>query len=214
MTPLEIELFFKRFEDSDPDPQTELASTNAYTLLVAVALSAQATDKSVNKATEPLFEFIKTPQDMLDYGEEALREAIKTIGLFRTKAKNIIALSARLVTHYNGTVPQTREELVTLPGVGRKTANVVLNAAFGHPTLAVDTHIFRLAHRTGLSSAKTTDGVEQDLLRVIPDTYKRRAHYWLVLHGRYICKARKPLCHECPVNDLCAYGKAQGFGTS
>ena len=184
---------------------TELQSVNDYTLLVAVVLSAQATDAGVNKATRALFKIADTPQKMLDLGEEKVRDYIKTIGLYRNKAKNVIALSQMLVDEFGGTVPKTREELVRLPGVGRKTANVVLNSAFGQPTLAVDTHIFRLGNRLGLAPGKTPDEVEQGLMRIVPPEYLRHAHHWLILHGRYVCKARRPDCPACVVADLCRY---------
>lgn len=205
MTPQSITTLFERFEAANPAPQSELSYTNTYTLLVAVVLSAQATDKGVNKATQALFEKVATPQDMLDLGEGALMEHIKTIGLYPTKGRNIMALSRLLVTHFGGEVPSTREALMTLPGVGRKTANVVLSVAFGQDALAVDTHIYRLARRLGLSRATTPEGVEQDLLKVIPKRFLREAHHWLILHGRYICVARKPKCADCLVRNLCPY---------
>ena len=197
--------FFRRLAEENPSPTTELESTNPYQLLVAVVLSAQATDASVNIATKPLFERIKTPQQMVDLGEERLREAIKTIGLFNTKAKNVIALSQALIDKHGGQVPRTREELQALPGVGRKTANVVLNTAFGEETFAVDTHVFRVCNRTGLASGKTVDEVEARLDRIVPQPFRRDAHHWLILHGRYTCKARLPECWRCPVIDLCRY---------
>jgi len=198
-----IEALFERFEAAEPAPATELEFKNAYTLLVAVALSAQATDKSVNKATEPLFAKVDTPQAMLDLGEEALTEAIKTIGLYRTKAKNVIALSRILVERYGGEVPLDRQALQALPGVGRKTASVVLNELGVEPAIAVDTHVYRVSHRLKLSTAPTPEGVEQDLMRVVPERWRTRAHHWLILHGRYICVARRPKCEICPVADLC-----------
>jgi endonuclease III len=197
--------FFRRLAENNPSPTTELKSDNAYQLLVAVVLSAQATDASVNIATRPLFEHIKNPRQMVDFGEDALRQAIKTIGLFNTKAKNVIALSQALIDRYGGKVPRTREELQSLPGVGRKTANVVLNTAFGEETFAVDTHVFRVCNRTGLAPGKTVDQVEAKLEKIVPQPFRRDAHHWLILHGRYICKARLPECWRCPVIDLCCY---------
>jgi endonuclease-3 len=200
-----IEEFFHRLEARDPDPRGELDYINPYTLLVAVVLSAQATDVGVNKATGPLFKVADTPQKMLALGEARVRDYIKTIGLFNTKAKNVIALSRLLIDRHDGAVPDDREALEQLPGVGRKTANVVLNIAFGKPTIAVDTHIFRVGNRTGLAPGKTVLIVEQKLEKTVPAKYRLHAHHWLILHGRYICKARKPDCPACPVNDLCAY---------
>jgi endonuclease-3 len=197
--------FFRRLAEANPSPTTELESTNPYQLLVAVVLSAQATDASVNIATRPLFEKIKTPKQMIALGEERLRDAIKTIGLFNTKAKNVIALSHALIDDHGGEVPRTREELQALPGVGRKTANVVLNTAFGQETFAVDTHVFRVCNRTGLAQGKTVDEVEAKLEKIVPQPFRRDAHHWLILHGRYICKARLPECWRCPVIDLCRY---------
>lgn len=188
-----------------PDPQGELEYVNVYTLLVAVVLSAQATDAGVNKATRALFKAADTPQKMLALGEEKVRTMIKTIGLYRNKAKNVILLSRKLIDEFDGEVPEDRAALETLPGVGRKTANVVLNVYFNHPTMAVDTHVFRLANRIGLSSGKTPLAVEEDLLRVIPDAFGVPAHHWLILHGRYVCKARKPDCPECVIRDLCKF---------
>jgi endonuclease-3 len=188
-----------------PNPRGELDYINPYTLLVAVVLSAQATDVSVNKATEPLFEVADTPRKVLALGEARLREYIRTIGLYNTKAKNIIRLSEILLREHGGRVPQERAALQALPGVGRKTANVVLNVAFGQPTIAVDTHIFRLGNRSGLAPGKTPDAVERALERRVPAQYKLHAHHWLILHGRYVCKARKPDCLACVVRDLCAY---------
>jgi endonuclease-3 len=188
-----------------PSPRTELEYTNPFTLLVAVALSAQATDVGVNKATRALFARADTPEKMLALGEENLREAIKTIGLYRNKAKNVIALSRALIENYGGAAPQTREALESLPGVGRKTANVVLNVAFGQPTIAVDTHIFRVANRTGLAPGKTPLDVERGLERIAPPEYLLNVHHWLILHGRYVCKARKPECWRCPIADLCLF---------
>ena len=197
--------FYRRLAETDPSPETELEYVNAYTLLVAVALSAQATDVGVNKATRALFAKVTTPQAMLDLGEEALRDHIKTIGLFNTKAKNVIAAARILVDEHGGEVPRERAMLETLPGVGRKTANVVLNVAFGEPTIAVDTHIFRVGNRTGLARGKTPLEVELKLEKVTPGPFLSHAHHWLILHGRYICKARTPECWRCPVIDLCAY---------
>jgi endonuclease III len=204
-TRIEIEEFFSRFQARDPDPRSELQCKNPFTLLVAVVLSAQATDKSVNKATEPLFLHVDSPQAMLALGETRLAEAIKTIGLYRTKAKNVIALSKTLVGEHGGQVPQNREALEALPGVGRKTANVVLNVAFGEPTIAVDTHIFRVANRTGVAPGKDPRAVEGKLNKIVPDKFKLHAHHWLILHGRYVCVARKPKCPECIVRDLCRF---------
>jgi endonuclease III len=197
--------FFRRLAEANPSPTTELESANPYQLLVAVVLSAQATDASVNMATRPLFARIHTPKQMLALGEESLREAIKTIGLFNTKAKNVIALSEALIRDHGGEVPRTREELQALPGVGRKTANVVLNTAFGEETFAVDTHVFRVSNRTGLAPGKTVDEVEAKLDKIVPQPFRRDAHHWLILHGRYTCKARLPECWRCPVIDLCRY---------
>jgi len=200
----EIEEFFSRFAARNSNPRSELDYRNPYTLLVAVVLSAQATDKGVNKATAQLFKSVGSPEAMLKFGETRLRETIRTIGLYRTKAKNVIALSKALVEH-GGKVPQDREQLQALPGVGRKTANVVLNVAFGEPTIAVDTHIFRVANRTYLAPGKNPRQVEDRLEAVVPDKFKLRAHHWLILHGRYVCVARKPKCPECIVADLCRY---------
>ncbi|HEV8406516.1 MAG TPA: endonuclease III [Sphingomicrobium sp.] len=201
----EVLEFFRRLAEANPSPTTELDYVNPYTLLVAVVLSAQATDASVNIATRPLFRNIRTPKQMVDLGEERVRKAIKTIGLFNTKAKNVIALSQALIDEFGGEVPRTREELQTLPGVGRKTANVVLNTAFGEETFAVDTHVFRVCNRTGLAPGKTPEEVEAKLERIVPQPFRRDAHHWLILHGRYICKARLPECWRCPVSDLCRY---------
>ena len=200
-----IEEFFRRLEERDPDPRGELDYINPYTLLVAVVLSAQATDVGVNKATGPLFKVADTPEKMLALGEARVRDYIKTIGLFNTKAKNVIALSRMLIDEHGSEVPPDRNALEKLPGVGRKTANVVLNIAFGVPTIAVDTHLFRVGNRTGLAPGKTVLAVEQKLEKAVPAKYKLHAHHWLILHGRYICKARKPDCPACPVYDLCAY---------
>ncbi len=198
-----METIFQRLKKAHPEAKTELDYTNPYTLLVAVVLSAQATDVSVNKATKDLFAVVDTPQKMLALGEAALKQKIKTIGLFNAKAKNIIALSQKLCTDFAGQVPHTREELVQLPGVGRKTANVVLNEAFGQPTIAVDTHIFRVARRLNLSKGATPEAVEEDLEKIIPTPLKKEAHIQLILHGRYVCKARKPLCGQCVLADVC-----------
>jgi endonuclease III len=197
--------FYRRLAETDPAPETELQWTNPYTLLVAVALSAQATDVGVNKATRRLFEAVDTPAKMLELGEAGLKEHIKTIGLFNTKAKNVIAAARLLVDQHDGIVPEDRAALEALPGVGRKTANVVLNVAFGHETIAVDTHIFRVANRTGLAPGKDVRVVEDRLVKVTPPIFRAHAHHWLILHGRYICIARKPACWRCPVPDLCAY---------
>lgn len=197
--------FFSRLAEANPSPTTELDYLNPYTLLVAVVLSAQATDASVNIATRPLFERIRSPRQMVDFGEERLRDAIKTIGLFNTKAKNVIALSQALIDRHRGQVPRTREELEALPGVGRKTANVVLNTAFGEETFAVDTHVYRVCNRTGLARGKTVEKVEAKLEKIVPQPFRRDAHHWLILHGRYTCKARLPECWRCPVCDLCPY---------
>lgn len=199
------EQFFARLAAKTPHPEGELKYTNTYTLLVAVVLSAQATDIGVNKATARLFERVSTPQDMLDLGLAALKSHIKTIGLYNAKAENVMALSRLLIERHGGEVPQTMAELVALPGVGRKTANVVLNMAFGQPTLAVDTHVFRVSNRTGLARGKTVDEIERKLLKKIPPQYLHHAHHWLILHGRYTCKARNPDCASCCVRDLCAY---------
>jgi endonuclease-3 len=201
----DAEEFFARLKKIDPEPKTELQYVNPYTLLVAVALSAQATDKSVNKATAPLFKSVTRPEQMAALGEEKLAEAIKTIGLYRGKAKNVIALSKILIEQHGGKVPKDRAALEALPGVGRKTANVVLNVAFGEPTIAVDTHIFRVSNRTGLAPGKNVLEVELGLEKIVPDHYKSHAHHWLILHGRYTCVARKPLCPTCVVRDLCRF---------
>jgi endonuclease-3 len=204
-SPDQIVEIFARFAANDPDPRSELQYKNPYTLLVAVVLSAQATDKGVNKATATLFEKADTPEKMLALGEETLREAIKTIGLYRTKAKNVIALSKALIEQHGGEVPKEREQLEALPGVGRKTANVVLNVAFLKPTIAVDTHIFRVANRTGIAAGKNPREVEDGLEKIVPKKYKLHAHHWLILHGRYVCVARKPRCPDCLIADLCRY---------
>ncbi len=205
MKKADIAEFFRRLQDRDPEPKGELDYTNPYTLLVAVALSAQATDVGVNKATGALFEVVSTPGDMLALGEARLKDYIRTIGLFNTKAKNIIRAAQMLVDDFDATVPENRADLEKLPGVGRKTANVVLNIAFGQPTIAVDTHLFRVGNRTGMAPGKTPLAVEKKLEKVIPAEYTRHAHHWLILHGRYICKARRPSCPTCPVVDLCQY---------
>jgi endonuclease-3 len=197
--------FFRRLAEANPSPTTELEYRDPYTLLVAVVLSAQATDASVNVATRPLFERVKTPQQMLELGGDALREAIKTIGLFNTKARNVVALSQALLEQHGGDVPRTREALQALPGVGRKTANVVLNTAWGEETFAVDTHVFRVCNRTSLAAGKTVEEVEARLEKIVPQPFRRDAHHWLILHGRYTCKARLPECWRCPVIDLCRY---------
>ncbi|MDF1608387.1 endonuclease III [Hoeflea sp. YIM 152468] len=199
----EIHEIFRRFSIQRPEPEGELDHVNPFTLVVAVALSAQATDVGVNKATRALFEIADTPEKMLALGEDKVRDHIKTIGLYRNKAKNVIALSQRLVDEYGGEVPQSREELMTLPGVGRKTANVVMSMAFGIPTLAVDTHVLRIGNRLRIAPGKTPDEVEAAFLRIIPDEYLFHAHHWLILHGRYCCKARKPECERCVIADIC-----------
>ena len=197
--------FYSRLAEANPAPTTELEYTNPYTLLVAVALSAQATDVSVNLATRDLFKQVQSPEQMVALGEDALREQIKTIGLFNTKAKNVIALSEALIRDHGSEVPRTREELEKLPGVGRKTANVVLNTAFGEETFAVDTHIFRVGNRTGLAPGKNPLEVELKLLDAVPERYRLHAHHWLILHGRYTCVARRPLCEKCVIADLCRW---------
>jgi endonuclease-3 len=196
---------YERFARVNPAPATELKYTTPFELLVAVVLSAQATDVSVNKATAELFKAAKTPKAMLELGEAGLKKHIKTIGLFNSKARNLIKTCRALVTEHGGVVPSEREALEALPGVGRKTANVILNSAFGQPTIAVDTHIFRVANRIGLARGDTVRAVEDELVRVTPDEFKRRAHHWLILHGRYVCKARKPNCPDCLIADLCEY---------
>jgi endonuclease-3 len=204
-TTAEIEEAFRRFQAADPEPEGELEHINPFTLLVAVVLSAQATDAGVNKATPALFAAADTPAKMVALGEARVQELIKTIGLYRTKAKNVVALSKKLIEEHGGEVPRTREALEALPGVGRKTANVVLNIAFGEPTIAVDTHIFRVGNRTGLATGKTPFEVESKLEAVVPAQYKRHAHHWLILHGRYICVARRPQCEKCLIADLCKW---------
>jgi len=196
---------FTRLRGENPHPTTELKYGNAFQLLVAVVLSAQSTDVGVNKATEALFKKVKTPQAMLKLGEEGLKQHIKTIGLYNNKAKNIIAASRILVDQHQGAVPQQREALEALPGVGRKTANVVLNTAFGQPTIAVDTHIFRVCNRTGIAAGKNVSEVERKLVKLVPEEFRKDAHHWLILHGRYTCIARKPRCGSCIIEDLCEY---------
>jgi endonuclease-3 len=205
LSAVETAEIFARFQAANPEPKGELESVNPFTLLVAVVLSAQATDAGVNKATRRLFQVADTPERMASLGEEKLRDYIKTIGLYRNKAKNVIALSQRLVAEHDGEVPRDRAALESLPGVGRKTANVVMNVAFGEPTMAVDTHVFRVAHRIGLSRGKTPLAVEEDLVRVVPKEHGVHAHHWLILHGRYVCKARKPECGRCIIRDLCRF---------
>jgi endonuclease-3 len=205
LKPDQIKEVYRRFAAANPAPKGELKSLNSFTLLVAVVLSAQATDASVNRATGPLFAAADTPAKMLALGEERLREYIKTIGLYRAKARNVIALSRALVEKHNGRVPHDRAALEDLPGVGRKTANVVLNAAFGEPVIAVDTHIFRVGNRTGMAPGKTPHEVEMKLEKAVPAEYKLHAHHWLILHGRYVCKARKPECPRCLIRDLCLF---------
>ena len=205
LKPDEVEEIFRRFHAANPEPRGELHYVNPYTLLVAVVLSAQATDEGVNKATKPLFAIADTPEKMVALGEDTVRDAIKTIGLFRGKARNVILLSRQLIAQHGGEVPDSREALEALPGVGRKTANVVLNIAFGHPTIAVDTHLFRVGNRTGLAPGKTPLEVELKLLKVVPKPYGRHAHHWLILHGRYVCKARKPECWRCLISDICRF---------
>jgi len=202
-----METVFDILAARQPDPRTELHFKNPFTLLVAVVLSAQATDVGVNKATGPLFAVADTPEKMVALGEERIRDYVKTIGLFNTKAKNVFALSQLLIDHHNSTVPEDGRALEALPGVGRKTANVVLNEAFGHPTIAVDTHIFRVGNRTGMAPGKDPDAVEKELNRRVPDRFKLGAHHWLILHGRYVCKARKPDCSVCSIADYCLYAQ-------
>ncbi len=205
MKKADVDGFFRRLETVNPEPECELDYVNPYTLLVAVVLSAQATDVGVNKATKALFAVADTPAKMVELGEAKLRELIKTIGLFNAKAKNVIALSEKLIAEHAGQVPRDRAALEALAGVGRKSANVVLNVAFGEPTIAVDTHVFRVSNRTGLAPGKTPLEVEKRLLEVVPEKWTRRAHHWLILHGRYVCLARKPKCPECVVRELCAF---------
>jgi endonuclease-3 len=205
MKKADIPLFFERLSAADPTPQTELVFTNTFTLLVAVVLSAQATDKGVNKATEALFRKADSPEKMAALGEARIRDYIKTIGLYRNKAKNVYALSVMLRDQFDATVPRDRETLMSLPGVGRKTANVVMNEAFGEATFAVDTHVFRLGNRTGLAPGKTVLDVEKKLEKRVPEPYRLHAHHWLILHGRYVCVARTPKCGACSVRDLCRF---------
>jgi endonuclease-3 len=205
LKPFEIEEVFRRFRKAKPSPTTELEYINPYTLLIAVVLSAQSTDAGVNKATRALFKSADTPQKMLKLGEARLQKAISTIGLYRTKAKNIIALSKKLLEEFKGKVPDTHEALESLPGVGRKTANVILNTIYKRPTMAVDTHVFRVANRTGLAKSLNVREVEDELLRVIPKNYLVNAHHWLILHGRYVCTARRPDCPHCLIRDICLY---------
>ena len=211
MKKADIDEFYRRLAERNPEPTSELRWNNPYTLLVAVVLSAQATDVGVNKATGPLFKAADNPKKMVALGEARLKDFIKTIGLFNTKARNVLRLSQILIDEHRGQVPRDREKLEALPGVGRKTANVVLNVAFGEPTIAVDTHIFRVSNRTGLAPGKTPLEVEKGLLKRTPDKWKAHAHHWLILHGRYVCKARKPLCVECRANEICRY-KAKEIG--
>jgi endonuclease-3 len=206
MKKADIQEFFRRFQAINPEPKGELNYVNPYTLLVAVVLSAQATDVGVNKATANLFKVADTPEKMVKLGLDGLKSYIKTIGLYNAKAANVIALSEILIRDHGSEVPRTREELIKLPGVGRKTANVVLNIAFGEPTIAVDTHVFRVCNRTELAPGKTVEEVEAKLSKVVPKEFRQHAHHWLILHGRYICKARRPECEICPVNDLCPIG--------
>ena len=210
MTKTQIKEIFDRFAALNPNPKGELKYVNSYTLLVAVVLSAQATDVGVNKATRALFAKADTPEKMIALGEHSVRDFIRTIGLYKNKAKNVVALSQKLIENFDGEVPRTREQLETLPGVGRKTANVVLNIAFGEPTIAVDTHLFRVGNRTGLAPGKTPLEVEKGFEKKVPATHKRDAHHWLILHGRYVCKARKPECPICPIRDLCRYPEKIG----
>jgi endonuclease-3 len=205
LTDDEVAEIFRRFRRIEPEPKGELESVNTFTFLVAVVLSAQATDSGVNRATRALFRTADTPEKMVALGEGRLRDMIKTIGLYRNKARNVIALSQALIDRHDGKVPDSREALEALPGVGRKTANVVLNAAFGQSTIAVDTHLFRVGNRTGLAPGKTPLEVEQKLLKTIPQQFQRHAHHWLILHGRYVCKARRPECWRCPIADICRF---------
>lgn len=205
LTRAQAAALYARLAEARPEPKTELAYTNPFTLLVAVALSAQATDKGVNRATGPLFQIADTPEKMLALGEDGLADYIKTIGLWRNKAKNVIALSRQLIERHGGEMPHDRAALEALPGVGRKTANVVLAEAFGEATIAVDTHVFRVANRTGLAAGKTPEAVERQLLKITPHEYLHGAHHWLILHGRYVCVARTPKCLVCPVKDICLY---------
>lgn len=211
MSAAERHEFFRRLQDINPHPQSDLEYATPFELLVAVILSAQATDKSVNLATEKLYPVANTPQALLKLGEAGLTPYIQSIGLYRTKAKNVIAMCAQLLERHHGHVPETREALEALPGVGRKTANVVLNVAFGHPTMAVDTHIFRISNRMGLAPGKDVVAVEQRLLKNVPEEFMQHAHHWLILHGRYTCIARKPKCGACPVYDLCKFPERHGY---
>ncbi|MDH5188785.1 MAG: endonuclease III [Rhodospirillaceae bacterium] len=205
MKKADIEKFFSRLREIEPHPKSDLNWTNPFTLLVAVVLSAQSTDVGVNKATKKLFKKIDSPEKMIKLGEAGLKQHIKTIGLYNTKAKNVIKLSQMLVNEHDGQVPRSREDLQKLPGVGRKTANVVLNVCWGEPTMAVDTHIFRVSNRTGLAPGKNVVEVENKLLKNVPDEFMVHAHHWLILHGRYTCKARKPMCVECTLRDICSF---------
>lgn len=205
LTPDSIARIFERFRAANPKPETELLAPNDFTLLVSVVLSAQATDKSVNKATAPLYQVADSPEKILELGEEGLIGYIKSIGLFRSKARHVMELSQMLVDEFGGRIPRTREELQKLPGVGRKTANVILNVVYGQPTMPVDTHLLRISPRMGLSNGTTPEAVEQDLVRAIPAEYMQHAHHWLILHGRYICTARNPRCGDCPIADLCMH---------
>ncbi|MBF0354651.1 MAG: endonuclease III [Alphaproteobacteria bacterium] len=205
MTPKKVRELYSRLQAQDPAPKSELDFVNPYTLLVAVVLSAQATDKGVNKATAPLFKKVTTPAQMLKLGLDGLKEYVKSIGLYNAKSANIIELSRLLIERHGGEVPRDREALQALPGVGRKTANVVLNVAFGEPTMAVDTHVFRVANRTGLATGKTPEAVEAGLMKITPPEFMDHAHHWLILHGRYICKARHPRCGDCLIRDLCGF---------
>ncbi len=205
MTPAEVAEAFRRFAEADPEPRTELRYATPFELLVAVVLSAQATDKGVNRATEKLFRVANTPEAFVALGEEGLKRYISSIGLYNTKARNLVALSRMLLERFGGEIPRTREELVQLPGVGRKTANVILNVLFGEPAIAVDTHIFRVANRTGMAPGRTPEAVEKRLMARVPKEYLRHAHHWLVLHGRYVCTARAPRCGGCLIRDLCQW---------
>ncbi len=205
MKPVDVAELFRRLHDLNPHPATELEFHSAYELLVAVILSAQASDAGVNRATRRLFRVAHTPQQMVELGEAGLARHISTIGLYNAKARHVVAMSALLLERHGGAVPHSRSDLEALPGVGRKTANVILNVVFGEPTIAVDTHVFRVANRTGLARGKTVRAVEDKLLKVVPEAYRRDAHHWLILHGRYVCTARRPKCPVCPIRDLCAY---------
>ena len=211
MKPAERHEFFRRLQELNPHPKSDLAYQSSFELLVAVILSAQATDKSVNIATKKLFPVANTPETIMVLGEETLSDYVRTIGLFRTKAKNVIAMCKMLIERHGGQVPDSRQELEALPGVGRKTANVVLNVAFGQPTMAVDTHIFRISNRTGLAPGKDVVAVEERLMKVVPVEFMHHAHHWLILHGRYTCIARKPKCGACPVYDICGFKKRADF---